>query len=227
MEPEADFQKANCHSEQYGTCLVSSSPVRWVYSGEEAGTRGEDHIMAGTRMGGELKVKLFEMRLKCIEMKIGPALTAAIGIHSEMHSIGFDQIEWVNRRGSSESTQTMMLLPQWRTKDPDPQEFCRQSSQLQPLPHIPAEKNTRAPILHLYYFSIFQTVGVPSAAAQTPPPLSSSAPITKLSAQIREAASLTAAKHLYIHKHTNCAVQAKQYILPHQRTCTSPDCFTL
>lgn len=47
MEPEADFQKANCHSEQYGTCLVSSSPVRWVDSGEEAGTRGEDHIMAG------------------------------------------------------------------------------------------------------------------------------------------------------------------------------------
>ena len=140
MEPEADFQKANCHSEQYGTCLVSSSPVRWVYSGEEAGTRGEDHIMAGTRMGGELKVKLFEMRLKCIEMKIGPALTAAIGIHSEMHSIGFDQIEWVNRRGSSESTQTMMLLPQWRTKDPDPQEFCRQSSQLQPLPPHPCRK---------------------------------------------------------------------------------------
>lgn len=111
MEPEADFQKANCHSEQYGTCLVSSSPVRWAYSGEEAGTRGEGHIMAGTRIGGELKVKLFEMLLKCIEMKIGPALTAAIGIHSERHSIGFDQIEWVNRRGSSESTQTMMLLP--------------------------------------------------------------------------------------------------------------------
>lgn len=37
-------------------------------------------------------------------------------------------------------------------------------------PHIPAEKNTRAPILHFYYFSIFQTVGVPSAAAQPPPP---------------------------------------------------------
>lgn len=23
MEPGADFQKVNCHSEQYGTCLVS------------------------------------------------------------------------------------------------------------------------------------------------------------------------------------------------------------
>lgn len=56
-------------------------------------------------------MKLFEMRLKCIEMKIGQVLMAAIGIHSERHSIGFDQIEWVNRRGWSELTQTMMLLP--------------------------------------------------------------------------------------------------------------------
>ena len=67
--------------------------------------------MVGPRDGRELKVKLFEMRLKCIEMKIVQALMAAVGIHSESHSIGFDQIEWVNGRGSSESTQTMMLLP--------------------------------------------------------------------------------------------------------------------
>lgn len=53
MEPEADFQKANCHSERYGTCLVSSSPVQWwVCSGEEARTRGGDHIMVGTTMEG-------------------------------------------------------------------------------------------------------------------------------------------------------------------------------
>lgn len=61
MEPEADFQKANCHSgEQYGTCLVSSSPVL-LCSGctwGEAGTRGEDRIMLGPCDGGELKVKL-------------------------------------------------------------------------------------------------------------------------------------------------------------------------
>lgn len=107
MEPEADFQKANCHSEQYGTCLVSSSPVQWVYPREEAGTRAVDHIMAGHCYGRELKVKLFEMHLKCIEMKI-----AASGIHSNRHSIGFDQIEWVKGRGSREPTQTMMLLPQ-------------------------------------------------------------------------------------------------------------------
>lgn len=56
-------------------------------------------------------MKLFEMRLKCTEMRIGQPLTAAIGIRSEMHSIGLEQIEWVNRRGSSESTQTMILLP--------------------------------------------------------------------------------------------------------------------
>lgn len=65
----------------------------------------------GTCDERELKVKLFEMRLKCIEMKIGHALMAAIGIHSYKHSIGFDQTEWVNRPRSSESTQTMMLLP--------------------------------------------------------------------------------------------------------------------
>lgn len=112
MEPEAVFQKANCHSEQHGTCLVVSSyPVCWVYLGEEAGTRGEDHIMLGPTMGGELKVKLFEMRLKCIEIKMGRALTAAFGIHSDSHSIAFDQTERANRWGLSESTQTMMLLP--------------------------------------------------------------------------------------------------------------------
>ena len=111
MEPEADFQKANCHSEQYGTCLVSSSPVQWVYPREEAGTRRVDHIMAGPCYGRELKVKLFEMHLKCIEMKIGEALMAATGTHSNKHSIGLDQIKWVNGRGSSEPTQTMMLLP--------------------------------------------------------------------------------------------------------------------
>lgn len=109
MEPEADFQKANCHSEQYGTCLASSSPVQWVYSGEEVGTGREDRIMVGLGDGRELK--LFEMRLKCIEMKIGQALMAAIAMHSDMHSIGFDQTEWVNRPGSSESTHTMMPLP--------------------------------------------------------------------------------------------------------------------
>lgn len=52
MEPEADFQKANCHSELYGICLVSSSSVRRVYSGEKAATRGDDHITVGTTMGG-------------------------------------------------------------------------------------------------------------------------------------------------------------------------------
>lgn len=57
----------------------------------------------GPRDGRELKVKLFELRLKCIEMKIGPALMAAIGIHSDRLSTGFEQM--------SESIQTMMLLP--------------------------------------------------------------------------------------------------------------------
>lgn len=64
MEPEADFQKANCNSEQCGNCLLSSSPMWWAYTGEEAQARGEDHIMVGPAHGRELKAKLFEMRLK-------------------------------------------------------------------------------------------------------------------------------------------------------------------
>lgn len=175
-------------------------------------------------------MKLFEMRLKCIEMKIGWALMAAIGIYSERHSIGFDQIEWVNRRGSSESTQTMMLLPRLRTEDPDPQDFCRQSLYSQRPPphhHRNAHTPTHTPILHLHYFSIFQTVGVPSAAG---PPSSCTAPITKLSAQFKEAAHLTAAKHFNIHtrKHTNRqTVLLTSFTCRHLCTCTSPDCSAL
>lgn len=115
MEPEADFQKANCHSgEQYGTCLVSSSPVL-LCSGCAWGRRLEPEerpaLCLGPCDGGELKVKLFVIRLKCIEMKIRQPLTAAFGIHSHTHSINFDQIEGPNRWGSSELTQTMILLP--------------------------------------------------------------------------------------------------------------------
>lgn len=70
---------------------------------------------------------------------------------------------------------------------------------------------THTPILHRYYFSIFHSAWV--CHQLQAPPSSSSAPITKLSAQIKEADSLTAAKHFNTHmyKHTNCAVQAKQY----------------
>lgn len=113
MEPEADFKKANCNSEQCGNCLVSSSPMWWVNMGEEAGTRGKDHITVGPAMGGNWKRNCLKCVWNALKWKSG-RLMAASWIHSEGHSIGFDQIEWVNRWGSSESTQTMMLLPRWR-----------------------------------------------------------------------------------------------------------------
>lgn len=120
MEPEADFQKGNCHSgEQYGTCLVSSSAVL-LCSGCTWGRRLEPEERTALCWGpvmGRIESETV-MCLKCIEMKIGQALTAAFGIHSYKHSIGFDQIEGAHRWGSSELTQTMMLLPRWQTKNP-------------------------------------------------------------------------------------------------------------
>ena len=72
----------------------------------------------GTCHGGELEVKLFKIIQKSIEMKPRDDSMAAFGIHSYRHSFGFDQIEWANRWGSIELTQTIMPLPRRWTENP-------------------------------------------------------------------------------------------------------------
>lgn len=51
------------------------------------------------------------MCLKCIEMEMGQTLKASSWIHSQRTSIGLDLMEREDGEGSSESTQTMTLLP--------------------------------------------------------------------------------------------------------------------
>lgn len=181
--------------------LVSSmAPVWWVHllcscavgvlgGGGWNQRRGPHYV--GAPWWGRIESETV-MCLKCIEMKIGQALTAAFGVHSYKHSIGFDQIEGAHRWGSSELTETMMLLPRWQTKNPlSPGNTATSPWALDPrpttLPYTPAH----APILHLNYFLILHTMSGSSC----------SAPITKLSAQIKDEAHLTAAKHF--NKHTN------------------------
>lgn len=125
IEAEADFKKANCNCELYCACLVSSSP-----EGRRPGPEERTTLWWGPATEGDRKWNC----LKCVwyTLKIGQALMAASWIHSESHSIGFDQMEWVNKWGSSGSTQTMMLLPQWWASDPHPRDFCRQSLYYQP-----------------------------------------------------------------------------------------------
>lgn len=61
------FQKANCNSELCGNCQVSSSPIWWVCL-----QRGGPAARGGGGIGGHvIESELFDIRLKCIEMKIG------------------------------------------------------------------------------------------------------------------------------------------------------------
>lgn len=120
------------------------------------------------------------------------------------HSIGSDQIEWVNRWGSSESTQTMMLLPRWRRRDPHSQDFCDKPLHTQPQPprrpHItPPKHPSSTSIISPFFIRRGRAINwkSPLPPNRPPPPThtSSSAPITKLSAQIKGVDSLTAAEH--------------------------------
>lgn len=58
-------------------------------------------------------MKVFETYVESTEMKIRDAFMPGFGIYSHGYLIGFGQIEWENRWGLSELTQTLMLLP-WR-----------------------------------------------------------------------------------------------------------------
>ena len=103
--------------------------------------------------GRELKVKLFEMLLRFIEMEMGRSLMAASGIHSERHSIGVDQIvcERYRSRGTRPDNDAVASMMGPGPGSPGP------------LPlHIAAENthSTHAPILHLHYFSIFHSAWV-------------------------------------------------------------------
>ena len=158
MEPKADFQKANCHSEQYGTCLVSSSPVWRVELGEETGMgrRGQHYGWAPV-MGREWKWNSLNCIWNALKWKLGRLLWRPLDSIQTGPQLVLSRNEWASRRRSSESTQTMMPLPRWRTTDPDPQYDCRQTLYIQtqstpPHPLRLTHPYRRPPILHIFLF---------------------------------------------------------------------------
>lgn len=199
MEPEADFQKANCHSEHYGTCLVGSSHVQCVCSGG-GGVGAEDHIMVGHTFRRNWRwdcLKGFWDSLKWKSGRLLGLLLESIQIGSQLvltRLSGWTVGDRVNR-----PRQWCCCLGEG-PKNPDRPDNWRQSQYSQLLPRSPKKKNT--PYTHMHPSST--SIISPSFRlwVQLPPLLPScSGPITKLSAQIKEAAHLTAAQHFNIYTH--------------------------
>lgn len=189
-------KKANCHSgEQYGTCLVSSSPVLLCSGctwGRRLGPEERTALCWGPVMGENWKWNCNVSEMHWNENWAGSYCCLWNPFIQALNWFWPDRggtqvgIEWIDPDNDAVALVTNQEPPQ-------PREYCHQSLGSQPQPTTLTYTPAHAPILHLNYFLIFHTMSCSSC----------SAPITKLSAQIKDEAHLTADKHFNIHRHTN------------------------
>lgn len=105
LESEADFQRAFCHSEQYGTWLS-----RVISSGCPRGNQDHSRGSQYARPCDERKLGESVSVCNTFGVNIRQPLIAVSGIHLVRLSIAFKQIERETKWRWSESTQTALVF---------------------------------------------------------------------------------------------------------------------